>query len=135
MAAGGQATLEFFIEELKQNKQSELENACAAAILAGFDSDALGQSHHYPAKLTDQSNLQASVLSSLQPGLKADWTTPVWCQDATDLWAYRDHTAAQIQQVGAAGKNAINACIARKIEREQQVAKATTVDEVNAILW
>lgn len=116
-------------------KLAELDAACAAAILAGFAADALGQPHHYPAKLTDQSNLQASVLASLQPDLTADWTTPVWCQDASDIWAYRDHTAAQIQQVGIAGKNAINACIARKIEREQQIAKATTLDEVKAILW
>ncbi|KTT36307.1 hypothetical protein RSA46_16915 [Pseudomonas oryzihabitans] len=123
------------LSEAQALKLSELDAACAAAILAGFDSDALGQSHHYPAKLTDQSNLQASVLASLQPDLPKGWTTPVWCQDAAGTWAYRDHTVAQIQQVGTAGKNAINACIARKIEREQQVAKATTVDEVNAILW
>lgn len=134
-AAGNEAEPLHSLSEAQALKLAELDTACAAAILAGFDSDALGQSHYYPAKLTDQSNLQAAVLASLQPGLTADWTTPVWCQDVTDLWVYRDHTAAQIQQVGAAGKNAINARIARKIEREQEVAKATTLDEVNAILW
>lgn len=133
--AGNEAEPLHSLGDAQALKLAELDAACAAAILAGFDSDALGQHHHYPAKLTDQSNLQASVLASLQSDLPADWTTPVWCQDATGLWAYRDHTAAQIQQVGTAGKDAINACIARKIGLEQEVAKATTLDEVNAIHW
>lgn len=133
--AGNEAEPLHSLSDTQALKLAELDSACAAAILAGFDSDALGQPHHYPAKPTDQSNLQASVLASLQPGLTADWTTPAWCQDAAGTWAYRDHTAAQIQQVGTAGKNVINACIARKIEREQQVARATTREEVNAIRW
>ncbi|KTT01530.1 hypothetical protein SB14R_07740 [Pseudomonas oryzihabitans] len=122
------------MSEAQALKLTELDTTCAVAILAGFYSDALGQSHHYTAKLTDQSNLQAAVLASLQPDLPTGWTTPVWCQDTAGAWAYRYHTAAQIQKVGIAGKDAINACIARKIERGQEVAKAMTLDEVNAIL-
>jgi len=133
--AGNEAESLHSVSDAQTLKLAELDTACAAAILAGFDSNALGQPYHYPAKLTDQSNLQASVLASLQPGLTADWVTPVWCQDATGTWAYCDHTAAQIQQVGTAGKDAINACIARKIEREQEVAEATTLDAVNAVRW
>ncbi|QDD91321.1 hypothetical protein CCZ28_20815 [Pseudomonas oryzihabitans] len=112
-----------------------IAGACDATILEGFVSAALGSEHRYPAKLTDQSNLQASVLASLIPGLAEDWTTPFWCQDATGTWAYRPHTAPQIQQVGTDGKNAINACIARKIALEQQLAKATTLAEIKAITW
>ncbi|MDR6233545.1 hypothetical protein QE440_001286 [Pseudomonas psychrotolerans] len=134
-AAGNEAEPLHSLSEAQALKLIELDTACAAAIRAGFDSDALGQPHHYPAKLTDQSNLQAAVLASLQPDLPMGWTTPVWCQYAAGAWAYRYHTAAQIQKVGIASKDAINACIARKIEREHQVAKATTLDEVKAILW
>lgn len=112
-----------------------IAGACSATILEGFASSALGAEHRYPAKLTDQSNLQASVLASLFPGLASDWTTPFWCQDATGTWAYRPHTAAQIQQVGTDGKNAINACIAHKIALEQQLSKAKTLAEVEAITW
>ncbi|QEU31443.1 hypothetical protein [Pseudomonas luteola] len=43
--------------------------------------------------------------------------------------------AAQIQQVGVDGKNAINAAIAQKIELEQQVEAAKTAAEVAAIVW
>lgn len=112
-----------------------LESGCAATILQGFRSTALGDTYRYPSKPTDQSNLQASVLASLFPGLAEDWTTPFWCQDTTGTWAYRPHTAAQIQQVGTDGKDAINACIAHKIALEQQVAKAKTLAEIEAITW
>lgn len=114
---------------------SELEIGCGNTIAAGFSSAALGKPYRYPAKLTDQSNLQASVLASLFPGLAEDWTTPFWCQDAAGTWAYRPHTAAQIQRVGTDGKDAINACIAQKILLEAQLAKAKTLAEVEAITW
>ncbi|WP_058773321.1 hypothetical protein [Pseudomonas rhizoryzae] len=115
--------------------RATIAGACNATILEGFISAALGAEHRYPAKLTDQSNLQASVLESLFPGLADDWTTPFWCQDATGTWAYRPHTAAQIQQVGTDGKNAINACIAHKIKLEEQLANAETLAEIEAITW
>jgi len=132
---GGVVAPRHSLEETRALKLTELDTDCAAAILAGFDSNALGQHHHYPAKLTDQSNLQAAVLVSMQQGLAADWSTPVWCQDTTGTWAYLGHTAAQIQQVGSDGKHAIDTCIARKIELEQRVAKALTQDELSAIHW
>ena len=114
---------------------AELEAGCAATILEGFVSSALGAAYSYPSKASDQSNLQASVLASLFPGLAEAWTTPFWCQDAAGNWAYRPHTAAQIQRVGIDGKDAINACIAHKIQLEQQLAKAETLAEVEAITW
>lgn len=123
------------LSEAQTFKVAELEAACATEIASGFASAALGKVYQYPAKATDQSNLQASVLASLLPGLATDWTTPFWCQDAAGTWAYRPHTAAQIQRVGTDGKDAINACIAQKILLEQQVAKAKTLAEVEAITW
>lgn len=135
VAKGGVAAPQYSLEESRALKLTELDAACAAAILAGFDSDALGQPHHYPAKLTDQSNLQAAILASLQPGLPADWTTPAWCQAASGDWAYHDHTAAQIQQVGTAAKQGVDACISRKLELARQLAQATTLEAVAAIAW
>lgn len=123
------------LENVRVAALAILEAGCAATILEGFTSAALGQPYRYPAKLTDQSNLQASVLASLFPGLAEDWSTPFWCQDAAGTWAYRPHTAAQIQQVGTDGKDAINACIAHKIQLEQQLAKANTLAEAEAITW
>lgn len=130
-AAGTLAAL----EAKRQEKLATLEASCASEIQSGFNSKALGSSHRYPAKTTDQSNLQASILASLLPNLPADWTTPFWCRDPAGTWAYRPHTAAQIQRVGTDGKDAVNACIAQKILLEQQVAKAKTLAEVEAITW
>jgi hypothetical protein len=123
------------LDELKAAKLAELETACATEIAAGFTSDALGEVYTYPAKPTDQSNLQASVLASILPGVDEKWTTPFWCADAQGKWAYQAHTVTQIQQVGVDGKNAINAAIAQKIVLEQQVVAAKTAAEVATITW
>lgn len=100
--------------QLQTEKVVELDAACAATILGGFSSDALGTAYTYPAKDTDQQNLASSVLASLMPGLPGDWTTPFWCADETGNWAMRPHTAVQIQQVGVDGKTAIIAAIQQK---------------------
>ena len=123
------------LADVKAQKLGELETICAARIAAGFASDALGEIYIYPAKSTDQSNLQASVLASILPGVDERWATPFWCADSDGKWAYQAHTAAQIQQVGIDGKNAINAAIAQKIMLEEQVGAAKTADEVAAVVW
>jgi hypothetical protein len=115
--------------------------ACQAAIYAGFTSSALGSPYTYPAKVTDQQNLTASVLASLLPGIAADWTTPFWCAtqptDGTDpVWAYITHTGTQIQQVGSDAKAAILACLTKNAELAGQIAATTTsVADIQAITW
>lgn len=133
--AGGITNPQYTLEDAKAQRLVLIEAACANAITEGFTSSALGAAYLYPSKASDQSNLQASVLASLFPGLAEDWTTPFWCQAADGSWAYRPHTAAQIQRAGTDGKDAINACIARKILLEQQVHEATTHPEVEAVIW
>lgn len=112
-----------------------LSAACQAQIYAGFDSAALGAVHHYPAKDKDQGNLSGSVVSSLLPGLPADWTTPFWCQDSAGAWAFVPHSAAQIQQVGADGKAAIVAALEKNAALAAQVMAAASVAEVQAVVW
>jgi hypothetical protein len=119
-----------------QAAQIDLLNAaCQAQIVAGFNSSALGASHTYPAQMTDQQNLSASVLASLLPNLPAGWTTPFWCADGGGSWSYANHTAAQIQQVGQDGKAAILACLTKKAQLAAQVEAATTVAAVQAVVW
>jgi hypothetical protein len=112
-----------------------LTTACTNAIAAGFSSAALGAAHAYPASATDQQNLTASVLASLYPGLAANWTTPFWCADASGAWAYVEHSASQIQQVGQDGKAAILAVLTRKQTLAAQVAAATTLAAIQAVVW
>lgn len=94
-------------EYLKSAKSKEIVDCCDAACITGFTSDALGTPHLYPSKMLDQHNLNAQVTDSLLTH-PVDWTTQQICQDvATGVWAYRPHTAAQIQQAGSAVKDAI----------------------------
>ena len=88
-------------------QKAALAAACSASIAAGFMSSALGAPYHYPATDVDQRNLLGSILASTLPGTPAGWTTPFWCADAAGVWAFRQHTTAQIQQVGLDAKAAV----------------------------
>lgn len=123
------------LAEAQALKVAELSVACQADIYAGFRSSALGADYLYPAKDTDQQNLASSVLASILPGQPANWTTPFWCADATGAWAFREHTAAQIQQVGKDGKARIIACMTQNVTLSGQVIAATTIEAVEAIAW
>lgn len=114
---------------------ASLSRACAAAIVAGFTSSALGSAHTYPSGLPDQTNLTANVLGSLLPGLPSTWTTPQLCCDANGVWAYVAHSAAQIQQVGSDGKAAILGYLAKKANLQAEVEAATTISAVQSIVW
>jgi hypothetical protein len=123
------------LASVKASQTAIVSAACQATIVAGFTSSALGAAHTYPAKPTDQQNLNASVVASILPGVAADWTTPFWCADYTGTWAYVMHTAAQIQQVGVDGKAEILACLTKNQQLAAQIDAATTVEAVRAINW
>ncbi|MFG1466695.1 hypothetical protein V5F77_28150 [Xanthobacter sp. DSM 24535] len=112
-----------------------LREACAAAILGGFGSAALGAPHTYPSQPTDQVNLLGSVAASLLPDLPADWSTPFWCADEAEVWAYRPHTIGQIQAAGAAGKAHVVACQERLQALSAAVADAASAEAAAAIVW
>lgn len=120
---------------VQQAKIAQLSAQCQQAIFAGFTSSALGAPYHYPATDRDQSNLVASVLASILPGISQGWTTPFWCMDGNGAWAHLPHTAVQIQQVGLDGKAAIVACILHNAELAQQVRAATSIEQTQALVW
>lgn len=91
------------LDQLKSNQVATVAMSCEAQITGNFTSSALGAVYTYPSKPTDQANMDANVLSSILPNLPANWTTQQMCADASGVWAYRAHTAAQIQQTGADG--------------------------------
>lgn len=122
------------LADAKQRKITELSQACQAQIFEGFKSAALGAVHHYPALALDQQNLTASVLDSTIPGLPEDWTTPFWCEIDGE-WAFRLHTAAQIQQVGRDGKTRILRCMGQNESLASMVRQAQTLLEVEQIVW
>ena len=116
-------------------KRAEIISACAAAIVGGFTSGALGAPHLYPSAITDQINLMGSVTGSLLPDLPSEWSTPFWCADGSGVWAFRAHTAAQIQQAGAAGKAHVVACQAALAELSAAVLAAPSEEALRQILW
>lgn len=123
------------IVDVRASKLAELTAACSDAIAAGYSSSALGAAHLYPSRLTDQSNMQASVIRSLLPGLATDWTTPFWCADEAGEWARRDHTAAQIQQAGQDGVAHVLAQQDKLALLAADVAAASTAEAIAAIVW
>ena len=112
-----------------------LNAACAAAIVAGQTSNALGAPHIYPSGATDQTNLTANVLSSLFPGLPTGWTTQQLCADTSGNWAYLLHTVTQIQQVDMDVKESIQFLLTKNADYKSQVSASTTVAAVKSINW
>jgi hypothetical protein len=120
---------------LKAERIGALSTECSTFIVSGFKSSALGAEYSYPAKPTDQQNLSASVLDSLLAGGNSTWTTPFWCADTAGEWAFRPHTATQIQQVGVDGKAVILAAMSKNESLAASVNAATTAEDVAAIVW
>lgn len=136
VAAGNTATLPLpSLADAQATQIAVLSAACADQIISGFSSNALGVLYSYPSKVNDQSNLNASVTASLYANLPADWVTPFWCADSAGEWAFRQHTAAQIQQVGTDAKTSILGCMGKNETLAAQVRAATTVAQVQAIVW
>lgn len=69
------------------------------------------------------------------PNLPADWTTPFWCADASGVWAYRDHTVAQIQQAGLDGKAAILAAQVKLAGLNAKIETTASITDVLALAW
>jgi hypothetical protein len=126
---------EFDLERSKLLKSTQMNLACQNTIYAGYDSDALGSTHHYPAKDRDQSNMIASVTSSLNPDNLPTWTIKFWCADSEGVWDLREHTAAQIRKAGSDGNLTKALAIDKNKALQDQIAQATTQEELDAIIF
>ena len=123
------------LSKAQADQAAMLSATCQATIFAGLQSSALGSVHTYPCKPLDQSNMSASVLNSFYPNLPAGWTTPVWCMDTSNVWTYAPHTVTQMQQAGSDVKAAIVANLTKNDSLQKQVAAATTITQVQAVIW
>lgn len=108
-------------------KTAAINAACGAAILAGFDSSALGATYHYTATLEDQANL----LGLIAIGAGGDFT----CVDAAGVKARRAHTAAQLKKVLADGGIFKDQLLAKARALKDAVAAAVDVAAVDAVVW
>ena len=131
-----QAWPSVLLYQAQQAQYAALTNAASTAITNGFTSSALGSAHTYPSGETDQLNLTASVVASMLPGVPTTFTTLFYCASGSPaVWAFTPHTAAQIQQVGTDAKTWIQTQQATHATLAAQVAAATTVNAVQAIVW
>jgi len=109
--------------------------ASTAAQTTGFSSSALGSEYTYPSGIQDQANLNAVATSSTFPIQPSGATFLFWCTSASGVSGFVAHTAAQIQKVGMDGLAAIMAQKSKQWALTQQIQAATTVAEVQAIVW
>jgi hypothetical protein len=113
-------------------QSAAVSSACSCAINAGFASSALGKSHTYPSKDTDQRGLlNAALVAQGQP---SSWTASLWCYSG-NAWAYVSHTAAQVQQVNADWLAYRQSQQSKYADLLSQINAATTVSAVLAVNW
>lgn len=118
----------------RATKRDELIAACVAAITSGFTSDALGANHFYPCQATDQTNLAAVVIESMLTGEQTEKLFPFWCYDGS-TWERREHTHTQIRAVGLAAVPHVRDKQDHLRDLRLQVLAATTVEQINGIVW
>ncbi|KEO84744.1 DUF4376 domain-containing protein [Tumebacillus flagellatus] len=115
--------------DIKSARVSELNAACNAAILAGFSSSALGETHTYDFDMEAQANL-TGMLAVMNADDSMNGT--VWkTTDAGPL----PHNRQQFIALCRDGLNHKNDLIARYWTLKAQVELAETEEEVNAIVW
>ena len=116
---------------IKSHQTAEINTACRTEIVSGFDSDALGTTHTYPSKEEDQTNLMATFV--LAKELNA--SKPFKCWDAAGVADYRVHTVAQLHQAGQDAETHKMAALVKANTLKAQIAAATTLAEIEAIVW
>jgi len=119
------------LAELKASKTSEINSACSKAITSGFTSSALGTPHTYQSEQTDQLNLIGVVTAGQDDYFKCGVTDA----NGNVTWNYELHTIAQLQQVLADGKAHKQVLLQKAGTLKAQVTSATTIAEVEAIVW
>jgi hypothetical protein len=115
------------LDEVRAGKTAEINAACAASIVGGFTSLALGTLHTYDSALEDQLNLIGAV------GLDVD--LPYRCADAAGVKEFRPHTAAQLKQVAADGAAIKLAALEKAATLKAQVQAAADAAAVEAVAW
>lgn len=107
-------------------KLGELRHACATAILAGFQSSALGQAYTYPAATVDQQNM-------VQTATAGGGT--LMCKSSSGGWALVPHTGAQAAQVLKDFVAARDAARSNLASLSAAASTASTVAAVGEVHW
>jgi len=117
--------------EVQSSKISEINTLCGKAIISGFTSSALGSAHTYQSEQTDQLNLVGAVTAGTDDYFKCGVTDA----NGNITWNYELHTIAQLHQVLADGKVYKLALLEKANTLKVQVANATNIADIEAIVW
>jgi hypothetical protein len=110
------------LAQAQATQATVLNNACQAAIYAGFSSSALGSAYTYPAQVTDQLNLNSSVNAA-----NIALTCPGWVAGATVAAGTMITMAGQGFVATTPGVSSSNA-------QNWNVAAGGTVDD-GSVVW
>ena len=129
-------TVQYTDEELlalaKDNKITEIDNACQSAIISGFISNALGSDHFYYSTLEEQANLTSLIAL----GVTNDFKAQIVNADGTlGERVKHSHTLSELVQVLVHGSTHINDTIDKKDNLKTQINNAQSVTELEAIKW
>ena len=119
------------LEEIKTSKISEINGKCKQEIVSGFASSALGSEYIYQSEPVDQINLMGAVIAGEDSVFKCGKTN----SDGIVTWDYIKHTIDQLKQVLADGKIHKLALLEKANKLKIEVKEATTVKDVEAIVW
>ncbi|WP_078125864.1 hypothetical protein [Leptospira alexanderi] len=109
----------WIIDISKRRKEliRSVDRFCELKIIAGFDSSALGEIHHYESDREDQLNLIGSVSLNSEVLYK--------CTNSLGLKEYRTHSASEIKQVLNDGAIRKVALLQRAYELKSFIKDAT----------
>lgn len=114
-------------EAPKNVKREEINMACEAAIVGGFQSSALGSPHTYDSSRDDQLNLVGAANASID--------MPYTCTDANGVKTEVLHTAAQLKQVYLDGIAFKAAQLSKARTLKAQIDAAKTQAALDKIVW
>ena len=115
------------LDSVKAVKSAEINTACAAAIVGGFTSSALGMPHTYDSALEDQLNLIGAVGLGINISYR--------CGDAAGIKDFRLHTTAQLKQVAVDGAQIKLVALEKATTLKAQVQAAVDAAAVEAVVW
>jgi len=119
------------LKELKASKLSSINTSCEAVIVSGFTSSALGSEHIYQSDRDDQINLMGLVTTGKDDLLKCG----VDDGDGNITWEWKQHTVTQLKAVFDDGAAFKMLQLIKANTLKVQISSATTVEEVNEIVW
>lgn len=115
------------LAESRDSAIAEINAACAAEIVGGFSSSALGSPHTYTCTLEDQANLLALIAG----GAGGNFT----CVNAASVKARRPHTDAELRALLADGRTHVELLLGKARDLKDAVAAAADVAAVEAVVW